>query len=138
MKNKSQHVEFLYFHLRALILKIDGEGSMTNLTLSASVMLLSLTAFAAHTHPPDRSQLSSLPETELKTIYLACEQLASTTLLDFDSAAHCSRVSEELLERGFGGSFKQLLQWWHGTRNDCRQNADCANEQDQQTKTNRP
>ncbi|WP_114970752.1 hypothetical protein [Rhodoferax ferrireducens] len=111
---------------------------MTNVTLGASVLLLSLAAFAANTSPPDRSHLSSLTETELKTIYLHCEQLASTTLLDFNSAAHCSTVSEELLERSFGGNFKQLLQWWHSTRSGCRQNADCANERDHQTTPNGP
>ncbi|MEO8120553.1 MAG: hypothetical protein ABI606_14700, partial [Rhodoferax sp.] len=101
-------MELLYFQRHAhIFLKIAGEGLMTNVTLGASVLLLSLVAFAANTQSPDRSHLSSLPETELKTIYLACEQLASTKLVDFDTAAHCSKVSEELLERSFGGSFKQ-------------------------------
>jgi hypothetical protein len=62
---------------------------------------------------------------DLKAIYLECEQQASTALLDFDAAAECSMVSEELLERGFGGSFERLLQWWRKERKPCLPEAGC-------------
>jgi len=111
---------------------------MTNVTLGASVLLLSFAAFAANTYPPDRSYLRSLTEAELKTIYFHCEQLAASTLLDFDSAAQCSKVSEELLERSFGGNFERLLEWWHRIRNDCGLNIDCAKNHGQPTEQKRP
>ncbi len=111
---------------------------MTNVTLGASVLLLSFAAFTANTYTPDRSYLRSLTETELKTIYIHCEQLAASTLLDFDSAAHCSKVSEELLERSFGGNFDRLLEWWHRIRQVCGHDADCAKDQVQQTERKRP
>ncbi len=56
---------------------------------------------------PQRAQVD-----ELKTVYLACEQAASRTILDMASAAFCSRYAEELLRRGFAGDFGQLLAWW--------------------------
>lgn len=49
---------------------------------------------------------------ELKSVYLTCERAASSTLLDFATAAFCSRHSEELLRRGFAGDFNLLLAWW--------------------------
>ena len=100
-------------------------------------MVLTLAAFAAHTQTPERFYLSSLSVAELKAIYLECDQLASTSFLDFDTAANCSMVSEELLERSFGGNFDQMLEWWRSTRDDCSQNVDCAQHQDQQTEPNR-
>lgn len=101
---------------------------MTNLSLKASVMLLlfaALVSLVANAQPPDRPHLSLVSVAELKAKYLECDQLASTIILDFSTAAECSMVSEELLERGFGGSFKQLLEWWHSARNKCTQEADC-------------
>jgi hypothetical protein len=95
--------------------------SMTTLTLKASAILLTLSVFATHAQPPDRSQLRALPIVELKAAYLECEQLASTTLLDSSTAADCSLVAEELLERGFGGNFQRMLTWWRSARNDRKQ-----------------
>jgi hypothetical protein len=53
---------------------------------------------------------------ELKAIYLECERLAATVVLDLETAAHCSMVSEELLKRSFGGNFDEMLKWWRSTR----------------------
>jgi len=101
---------------------------MTNLTLKASVMLLpfvALVSVAAYAQLPDRTHLRAVSVAELKANYLECEQLASSALLDFSTAVECSMVSEELLDRGFGGSFKQLLEWWRSARNNCTLDAGC-------------
>jgi hypothetical protein len=89
---------------------------MKTLTLSASVLILSIAAIAATTPLPERSDIRSLSVAELKAIYLECERLASNAVLDLTSAAYCSMVSEELLERSFGGNFEQMLNWWRSTR----------------------
>ncbi len=94
---------------------------MMHSTLKASVMLLSLSALVANAQPPDRPHLKALSVPELKAAYLECDQLASTTLLDSGTAATCSMVSEELLERGFDGNFKHLLAWWRSARNNNKQ-----------------
>lgn len=93
---------------------------MAYLPLKASVMCLALSALVSNAQPPDRSHLRALSVAQLKTAYLECDQLASTTLLDSGTAASCSMVAEELLERGFGGNFKHLLKWWRSTRNDSK------------------
>ena len=95
-------------------------------TLKASVMCVALAALTATAQPPDRSHLKALSEAQLKALYLECDQLASTTLLDSDTAADCSMVAEELLGRSFGSSFEQMLKWWHSVRNECRKYAACA------------
>ena len=95
-------------------------------TLKASVMCLTLAALTANAQPPDRSHLKALSEAELKAVYLECDQLASTTFLNSNTAADCSMVAEELLDRSFGGDFKQMLEWWRSVRNECRQYAGCA------------
>ena len=53
---------------------------------------------------------------QLKTEYLECDRLATRTVLDAGTAAHCSRVAEALLQRGFGGRFEDLLAWWKENR----------------------
>ncbi|WPC65458.1 hypothetical protein SBP18_13220 [Rhodoferax ferrireducens] len=126
--NKSLHLLILYFYSHASFLKRLGADSMTNLTLKASVMLLpfaALVSVAAYAQPPDRTPLRAVSVAELKANYLECEQLASSALLDFSAAVECSLVSEELLNRGFGGSFKQLLEWWRSARNNCTLDAGC-------------
>lgn len=104
---------------------------MTTLTLQASLMLLSfaaLTSATANAEAPARTELSAVPVAELKASYLECDQLASTSLLGFGAAVECSMLSEELLERGFGGSFQQMLKWWRSAKNapnKCWQDAGC-------------
>ena len=124
--NKSLHLLILYFYFYASFLKRLGGNSMTNLTLKASVMLFAaLVSVAAYAQPPNRTHLRAVSVAELKANYLECDQLASSTLLDFSTAVECSMVSEELLDRGFGGSFKQLLEWWRSARNNCTLDAGC-------------
>lgn len=104
---------------------------MTALTLKASMklsLLAALLSAAAHAQPPDRTHLRAVSVAELKAIYLECDQAASTMVLDFGTAIDCSMVSEELLERGFGGSFERMLEWWHSVRNsrkECMQGTAC-------------
>lgn len=97
-----------------------------SLTLKASLMYLTLAAFTAAAQPPDRSHLKALSEAELKAVYLECDQLAATTFLNSNTAADCSMVAEELLERSFGGDFEQMLEWWRSARNECRRYTGCA------------
>jgi hypothetical protein len=100
---------------------------MMHLKLKIPVMWLTLAALAANAQP-DRSHVKALSEGQLKAAYLECDELASTTILDFPAAAHCSMVGEELLGRGFGGNFDELLKWWRRTRDDCAQKEGCAKQ----------
>jgi hypothetical protein len=49
---------------------------------------------------------------QLKLAYLDCDRRASVGLLGFGDAAACSRVHEELKQRGFGGDWGRMLAWW--------------------------
>lgn len=101
---------------------------MKKLALIASVVSFSFAALASMViiaRPSDRIQLNVVPVAELKEFYLECDQLASTTIVDFDTAEICSMVYEELLKRGFGSSYEQLWQWWRSARNNCTQFAKC-------------
>lgn len=62
-------------------------------------------AAAAQTVPSDDVE-------RLKPAYLACDERATQTVLDRDSAARCSQIGEALLKLGFDGDFERLLQWW--------------------------
>jgi hypothetical protein len=77
---------------------------MSHLSL-CTLALAAMTAHAAGT-PPE------LPVRDLKVRYLECDRLATRTVLDFGTAAHCSLVAEALLQRGFDGRFEDLLAWW--------------------------
>lgn len=92
---------------------------MVKFTLKTSVLLLSFAALMSvvtNARASNRTQLSVVPVAELKAIYLECDQLASTNLLDFDTAVKCSMIYEELLKRGFGGSIEEFVQWWRSVR----------------------
>jgi len=52
----------------------------------------------------------------LQKVWLQCDRLATTTLLDPGTAAECSRVHEQLLQRGFDGDFHRMLAWWQANR----------------------
>ena len=62
------------------------------------------------------AQYELLPRACLQTIFQACTEESSRTLLDFGSAATCSFGYEALLKKGFGGSFGALLAWWRSQR----------------------
>ncbi len=111
---------------------------MANLVLKAVVMMLTLAVVGSHAQAPDRDHLKALSEAELKIGYLECDQLAASTFLSMDSAANCSMVAEELLERSFGGSFQQLLDWWRSARNDCQRYVDCRAFQNRPSEPRRP
>ena len=84
----------------------------TILVVVAPLALSASMAFAQ----PGTGDFASIPIHELKQAYLACERAASRDRLDFDTAAYCSLVGEELLKRAFDGSFDRLLAWWRANR----------------------
>lgn len=53
---------------------------------------------------------------KLRQAWLQCDRLASTSLVDPDTAAECSRVHEQLLQREFKGDFSRMLVWWQANR----------------------
>jgi predicted DCC family thiol-disulfide oxidoreductase YuxK len=53
---------------------------------------------------------------KLREIWLQCDRLASTSLVDPGTAAECSRVHEQLLQREFNGDFGKMLAWWKANR----------------------
>jgi len=66
---------------------------------------------AARPALPEARPVSAATPAQLKSIYLQCNQLAETTLLDFGTAARCSIAYEELKHRVFDGDFQRLLAW---------------------------
>lgn len=106
----------------------DAGGSMTKLAFTASVVSFSFAALVSIViiaRPLDPTQLNMVPVAELKEIYLECDRLSSTTIVDFETAEICSMVYEELLRRGFENSYEQLLLWWRSARDNCTQFARC-------------
>ena len=49
---------------------------------------------------------------QLQDAWLQCDRLAMTTLVDPGTAALCSQVHEQLLQRGFAGDLRKMLAWW--------------------------
>jgi len=64
----------------------------------------------------ETSSTKDLTPAELKRLYLACDQAATTTRMPGADAMRCSVVSEELKHRVFGGDFDQLMVWWRTQR----------------------
>ena len=89
----------------------------------ALVALLATAAFAAQAQPP-ASPLRAQPIGQLKETYLDCDRQTQVRLIPFADAAECSIVADELLARGFGGDFNQLLAWWRSQR----QRAGCRSD----------
>lgn len=54
-----------------------------------------------------------VPQQCLEAMFIRCEAEANTRIIEFGDAATCSVTYEALLDRGFGGSMKALLAWWH-------------------------
>jgi hypothetical protein len=54
--------------------------------------------------------------TKLREVWLQCDRLASTSLVDPGTAAECSRVHDQLLRREFSGGFTRMLAWWQANR----------------------
>lgn len=65
---------------------------------------------------PNRQHLASASVEALQHAYLECDHIATHTLLDLASAAHCSMVGEELKHRVFGGDFDRLVDWWRANK----------------------
>jgi len=60
--------------------------------------------------------LDEMTVEHLQKAWLQCDRLASDGLVELGAAAACSMVHEQLLRRGFGGDFRQMLTWWQGQR----------------------
>ncbi len=56
----------------------------------------------------DQSCISSMSIDELKSVYLGCEQAATTSRLNGGGAMYCSQVYEELKDKAFGGEFRRI------------------------------
>ncbi|MDR6536868.1 hypothetical protein [Variovorax soli] len=83
---------------------------------AALVLMAAASPAPAQAPAPDRPHLASASIEALQRTYLECDHIATRTLLDLASAAHCSMVAEELKQRVFGGDFEQLLAWWRANR----------------------
>lgn len=77
-------------------------------TLPMAFVVLSAAAQGAS---PDEMTIE-----QLQRVWLQCDRLASTNLVQPGSAAACSRIHEQLLRRGFGGDFTRMLKWWQTQR----------------------
>ncbi|MGK6310953.1 hypothetical protein [Variovorax sp. DT-64] len=93
----------------------------SQLMLGAAAAALALMAALpspapAQAHVPDRRHLTSVSVEALQRTYLECDRVATHTLLDLGSAAHCSMVGEELKHRVFGGDFERLIAWWRANK----------------------
>jgi len=86
--------------------------------VAAALVLLAASPVPApaQAKAPDRRDLASVSVEALQRTYLECDHIATRTLLDLASAAHCSMVGEELKHRVFGGDFEQLIAWWRANR----------------------
>ncbi|MFN7353024.1 MAG: hypothetical protein ACK5SR_07115 [Burkholderiales bacterium] len=49
---------------------------------------------------------------QLKKDFLECDRLSRRVILDSDTAAFCSHVTEELRKTSFDGHFETLISWW--------------------------
>ncbi|MCW5634904.1 MAG: hypothetical protein KIT17_16335 [Rubrivivax sp.] len=49
---------------------------------------------------------------ELERGFWQCDHAASRTMLDMETAARCSRVTDELRRQRFDGDFHAFLAWW--------------------------
>jgi len=83
---------------------------------AALVLMVAASPAPAQAPAPDRPHLASASIEALQRTYLECDRIATRTLLDLASAAHCSMVGEELKHRAFGGDFEQLLAWWRANK----------------------
>ena len=59
----------------------------------------------------DQSCINSMSIVELKSVYLGCEQAATTSRLNGGDAMYCSMVYEELKNKAFRGEFRRITSW---------------------------
>jgi len=74
-------------------------------------------AHAAGNWAPDsagsiRARIERLPASDIKRVYLRCEQVATEARLTVDDAAACSVVYDVLLKHHFAGNYDALHAWW--------------------------
>jgi hypothetical protein len=61
------------------------------------------------------AHFDSLPEANLKALFMSCSKESSRRVMGADEGALCAMAWDELLER-FGGDVDALLAWWRGQR----------------------
>lgn len=101
-------------------------GTLGALTVSAIILTTGPHAASAQTlnlgvvpHQEQPSvHLETVPENDLKTVYLHCSREAPRGTLGFGGIASCSVVYETLLRRVFGGDFYSLIAWSRAQRGD--------------------
>jgi hypothetical protein len=80
------------------------------------VLAIACNAMAATPAPqlqsPERLALAGLDVGQLKVLYLECAARSEVERMDLGDVIRCSFVHEELMQRGFDGSFTRLLAWW--------------------------
>lgn len=68
---------------------------------------------------PEATELEavqSLSSAQLRSAYLACDRITTSTAVDPGFMNLCSTVSHTLMERDFGGKMELQLQWWRSAR----------------------
>lgn len=89
---------------------------MKSFVARAAILALLAGAGLAAQAQSDSSSLQLVPVDQLKAMYLRCERSAASGLMDVSDAARCSMLGEQLLDRGFGGNYPRLVQWWRQAR----------------------
>jgi len=69
---------------------------------------------------PDQAPkvFQSVPDADLKALYLGCVRESSQRRLSMDEAAHCSNAADVLKVRAFGGDFDAMIGWLRQHRED--------------------
>lgn len=79
----------------------------------AAITLAAAFCFQVQANPVSTAVCSEqVPVDELKAHFLACDRLASRTVIDSGTAAQCSVTYECLKARAFGNDWEALLAWW--------------------------
>ncbi|MCW5634613.1 MAG: hypothetical protein KIT17_14865 [Rubrivivax sp.] len=73
-----------------------------------------LVAFTAPAQPDPRP--GARDTAELQRQFWRCDHAATRALLDLETAARCSRVTEALRQRRFGDDFPAFLAWWRANK----------------------
>lgn len=74
-----------------------------------------LAAAAVQAQPPVDT-CGKLSIDTLKAAYLACDRRMSSQRVDTTLAQRCGAIGEALQQRGFGGDFDRLIDWWRQER----------------------
>lgn len=96
------------------------------------VLAIACSAVAAAPPPqpqsPDRPALAGLEVGQLKVLYLECAARSEVERMHLGDVMRCSLVHEELMQRGFDGSFARLLAWWQAQKSALANATDAVHE----------